>query len=179
MDGALRGAAKVVAKSRAAIALRLLFPIALLEVALWSPLPIGVLCGVCAIWYITWQLWQAASDARSLGLDLRGLLRESWLLGTTLLLAVCDSRRRLFLRLVAPSLGTSAPLACGRSLRLLGVPARVHVAVLLSADVARSGFEGQLPAIVRRGIRGGSPAQPQPHLRHLLRRSRLHRHLRS
>ena len=76
-----------VAKSRAAIALRLLFPIALLEVALWSPLPLGVLCGVCAIWYITWQLWQAASDALSLGLDLRGLLRESWLLGTTLLLA--------------------------------------------------------------------------------------------
>ena len=88
MDGALRGAAKVVAKSRAAIALRLLFPIALLEVALWSPLPLGVLCGVCAIWYITWQLWQAASDARSLGLELRGLLRESWLLGTTLLLAL-------------------------------------------------------------------------------------------
>ena len=56
--------------------------------ALWAPLPLGILCGVCAVWSSNWQLWQAASDARSLGLELRGLLRGSWLLGATLVLAL-------------------------------------------------------------------------------------------
>jgi membrane protease YdiL (CAAX protease family) len=88
MSRAFQGVAKVVPGSRSAIALRLLFPIALLELALWSPLPFGILCGIGAVWYITWQLWQAASNARSLGLDLRGLLRESWLLGATMMLAL-------------------------------------------------------------------------------------------
>jgi membrane protease YdiL (CAAX protease family) len=85
---AASGAVRVVSRNRGGIVARLLFPILLLEVALWAPLPIGILCGVCALWYITWQLWQAASNIRSLGLDLSGLIRESWLLGATLLLAL-------------------------------------------------------------------------------------------
>src|SRR6266540_1607730 len=68
---------------RWATLLRLLFPIALLEVALWSPLPVGILFGIGALWYIAWQVYNAASNARSLGLDLRGVVRESWLLGAT------------------------------------------------------------------------------------------------
>ena len=80
--------AKAMSHSRSAIALRLLFPIALLEVALWAPLRLGILCGICAVWSIAWQLWKAASDARSLGLELRGLMRGSWLLGATLVLAL-------------------------------------------------------------------------------------------
>ena len=68
--------------------LRLFFPIALLEVALWSPLPVGILFGIAALWYIAWQVYSAASNARSIGLDLRGVLRESWLLGATVVLAL-------------------------------------------------------------------------------------------
>ncbi len=68
--------------------LRLLFPIVLLEVALWSPLPAGILFGIGALWYIAWQVYNAASNARSLGLDLRGVVRESWLLGATVALAL-------------------------------------------------------------------------------------------
>ncbi len=92
MGIALQSAAKLAEKvafgKRAGIAARFLFPVALLEVALWSPLPLGILCGICAFWYISWNLWQAADSARSLGFDLRGLLRESWLLGLTLALAL-------------------------------------------------------------------------------------------
>ena len=68
--------------------LRLLFPVALIEVALWAPLPVGILFGIGALWYIAWQVYSAASNARSLGLDLRGVLRESWLLGAVLALAL-------------------------------------------------------------------------------------------
>jgi membrane protease YdiL (CAAX protease family) len=82
------GTARTASANRLAITLRLLFPIALLEVALWVPLPLGILGGVCALWYIVWQLRQAAASAYSLGLDLRGLRRESWLLGTTFALAL-------------------------------------------------------------------------------------------
>jgi membrane protease YdiL (CAAX protease family) len=85
---AARGAARMTSGDRAAALLRLLFPFALLEVALWAPLPVGILCGVCALWYIAWQLHKAANNARSLGLDLSGLLRESWLLGATVALAL-------------------------------------------------------------------------------------------
>ncbi len=81
-------ASGVASGNRAKVALRLLFPVALLEVALWSPLRLGVLCGICAFWYISWSLWKAADTVRSLGLDLRGLIRESWLLGTTVVLAL-------------------------------------------------------------------------------------------
>jgi membrane protease YdiL (CAAX protease family) len=92
MSIAFRSAAKCAAKlasgNRASIALRLLFPVVLIEVALWSPLPVGILCGVGAFWYISWNLWRAADSARSLGLEFRGLMRESWLLGTTLALAL-------------------------------------------------------------------------------------------
>ncbi len=88
MSSALPGVAKAMSHSRSAIALRLLFPIALLEVALWAPLRLGILCGICAVWSIVWQLWQAASNTRSLGLELRGLMRGSWLLGATLVLAL-------------------------------------------------------------------------------------------
>jgi membrane protease YdiL (CAAX protease family) len=73
---------------RWATLLRLLFPIALLELALWSPLPVGILFGIGALWYIAWQVYSAASNARSIGLDLRGALRESWLLGATVALAI-------------------------------------------------------------------------------------------
>jgi membrane protease YdiL (CAAX protease family) len=68
--------------------LRLLFGIALLEVALWAPLPVGILFGVGALWYITRQVNKAASSVRSLGLDLKGVMRESWLLGATMALAL-------------------------------------------------------------------------------------------
>jgi membrane protease YdiL (CAAX protease family) len=85
---ASRGAARMASANRRGVLLRLLFPIALLEVALWAPLPVGVLCGVGALWYITWQLHKVAANARSLGLDLRGLMRESWLLGATVALAL-------------------------------------------------------------------------------------------
>lgn len=85
---AARGAARMASRNRRATLLRLLFPLALLEVALWAPLPVGVLCGICALWYITWQVYNAASNARSLGLDLRGVMRESWLLGATVGLAL-------------------------------------------------------------------------------------------
>jgi membrane protease YdiL (CAAX protease family) len=84
---AAKSAAKVASGNRAGIALRLIFPIVLLEAALWAPLPIGILFGICALWYIAWQLWQAASNVRSLGLDFSGLMRETWLLGATLGLA--------------------------------------------------------------------------------------------
>ena len=73
---------------RWAILLRLLFSVALIEVALWAPLPVGILFGVAAFWYIARQVYNAASNARSLGLELTGVLRESWLLGATVLLAV-------------------------------------------------------------------------------------------
>ena len=88
LRGAARRAVEVASGKRTVIALRLLFPVALIEVALWAPLPLGILCGVGALWYISWNLWQAADSARSLGLDLKGLMRESWLLGTTLALAL-------------------------------------------------------------------------------------------
>ena len=49
MNGALRsaarGAARMTSGDRAGTLLRLLFAIALLEVALWAPLPVGVLFG--------------------------------------------------------------------------------------------------------------------------------------
>jgi membrane protease YdiL (CAAX protease family) len=85
---AAKRAARVASGYRFATALRLLFPIALIEVALWAPRPLGILCGICALCYIMWQLWQAASNPCSLGLELRGLIRESWLLAATLALAV-------------------------------------------------------------------------------------------
>jgi membrane protease YdiL (CAAX protease family) len=92
MDIGLRnvavGAARVASQDRAGIALRLLFPIVLLEVALWVSLPLGILFGICALWYITWQLWRAATNIRSLGLELRGVLRAPGLLGLTIALAL-------------------------------------------------------------------------------------------
>jgi membrane protease YdiL (CAAX protease family) len=92
MTMALRGAAKRAANlasgKRAGIALRFLFPVALLEVALWAPLPVGILCGVGALWYISWNWWRAADSARSLGFELRGLIHESWLLGATVAVAL-------------------------------------------------------------------------------------------
>jgi membrane protease YdiL (CAAX protease family) len=92
MNGALQGAAKcadkVTSGKRSGIIVRFLFPIALLEVALWSPLPVGVLCGVCALWYISWNWWRTADSARTLGLELRGLMQASWLLGITLAVSV-------------------------------------------------------------------------------------------
>jgi membrane protease YdiL (CAAX protease family) len=68
--------------------LRLLFAIALLEVALWAPLPVGILFGIWALWYITRQVNKAAFSMRSLGLELRGVMRESWLLAATMALAL-------------------------------------------------------------------------------------------
>lgn len=92
MDTAVRcavaQAARLAAGKRVRIALRLLFPILLLEVALWAPLQLGILCGIGALWYISWSLWRAADLARSLGFQMRALLCESWLLGTTLALAL-------------------------------------------------------------------------------------------
>lgn len=92
MNIALRSASRravgLASGKRAGIAVRLLFPVALIEVALWAPLPVGILCGICALWYISWSLWRAADNVRSLGLDWRGLMQESWLLGLALALAL-------------------------------------------------------------------------------------------
>jgi membrane protease YdiL (CAAX protease family) len=82
LQRAAHGAARVIG-SRRSIALRLLFPILLLEVALWSPLPVGILCGVGALWYIGWELRKTAADVRSLGLGLAGVKRGLAPLGAT------------------------------------------------------------------------------------------------
>jgi membrane protease YdiL (CAAX protease family) len=83
------GATKVVSGGRFATALRVLFPLTLLEAALWTPLPLAILCGVSALWYMSWHLLRSASgNAGVLGLELRGLLREPWLLGATFALAL-------------------------------------------------------------------------------------------
>jgi len=75
--------------SRLAITLRLLFPLALLEAALWTPLPLAILCGICALSYMVWHTLQGTTgNARAVGLELRGLLRESWLLGATVAFAM-------------------------------------------------------------------------------------------
>lgn len=81
---AAHSAARVISGSRRIIALRLLFPIMLLEVALWSPLPVGILCGIGALWYIGWELRKTAANIRSLGLGLAGMSRGSALVGATL-----------------------------------------------------------------------------------------------
>lgn len=83
LQKAAHGAAKVISGSRRSIALRLLFPIALIEVALWSPLPVGILCGVGALWYMGWELRRTAANLRSLGLGLAGVKRGTALLGAT------------------------------------------------------------------------------------------------
>jgi membrane protease YdiL (CAAX protease family) len=88
LQTAAMGVAKAASGDRAGIALRLLFPLVLLEAALWSPEPLAILCGVSALWYITWHLWQDTSNVHVLGLELRGLLSGSWLLGATFALAV-------------------------------------------------------------------------------------------
>jgi membrane protease YdiL (CAAX protease family) len=83
------GAVTAASGSRLAIALRLLIPLALLETALWTPLPLGILCGFSALGYMAWHLLQGTtSNARVLGLELRGLLRESWLIGATIAFAL-------------------------------------------------------------------------------------------
>jgi membrane protease YdiL (CAAX protease family) len=88
LQSATSGAAKVASGDRVGIALRLLFPIVLLEAALWTPLPLGILCGLSSLWYVLWLLRQSSFDARQFGLEFRGLLRESWLLGATVLVAL-------------------------------------------------------------------------------------------
>lgn len=82
------GVAKAASGDRVGIALRLLFPLMLLEAALWAPQPLAILCGVAALWYITWHLWQAADSAHVLGLEFQGLLSGAWLLGATFALSV-------------------------------------------------------------------------------------------
>ena len=88
LQSATAEAAKVASGDRVGIALRLLFPIVLLEAALWTPLSLGIFCGLSAMWYILWLLRQSSCNARQFGLELGGLLRESWLLGATILLAL-------------------------------------------------------------------------------------------
>jgi membrane protease YdiL (CAAX protease family) len=87
LRGAAIGAATLASRDRVGIALRLLFPIVLLEIALWVSLPIGILFGMGALCYIGWQLWRAASNIGSLGLELRGVLSAPKLLGLTVMLA--------------------------------------------------------------------------------------------
>ena len=71
------------------IVLRLLLPLALLEAALWTPLPMAILCGICGLSYMVWHTLQGAKGvAHTLGLELGGLLRESWLLGATVAFAM-------------------------------------------------------------------------------------------
>jgi len=88
LRSAARGAARMTSADRMGTVLRLLFAIALLEVALWAPLPVGILFGIWALWYITRQVNKAAFSMRSLGLELRGVMRESWLLAATMALAL-------------------------------------------------------------------------------------------
>jgi len=77
------------AGSRLGIVLRLLLPLALLEAALWTPLPMAILCGICGLSYMVWHTLQGAKGvAHTLGLELGGLLRESWLLGATVAFAM-------------------------------------------------------------------------------------------
>jgi len=86
---AAMGAVNTASGSRFAIALRLLLALALLETALWTPLPLTILCGGSALCYMIWSWSQeAASRTHTLGLELRGLLRESWLLAATVGFAV-------------------------------------------------------------------------------------------
>ena len=87
MQGLAERAARLTNRNRVGIALRLIFPIALLEAALWAPLRVGILFGILALWYVGWQLWKAASNVRSLGLEFRGLLRGSGLVAATLIFA--------------------------------------------------------------------------------------------
>jgi hypothetical protein len=88
LQSAALGAAKAASGDRVGVALRLLFPLALLEAALWSPQPLAILCGVSALWYITWHLYQDTSSIHGLGLGLRGLWTGSWLLGATFAISV-------------------------------------------------------------------------------------------
>ena len=87
-DGASGVASSKVLRSRWSTLLRRLFPVALIELALRSPLRAAILFAIAALCYIVYQVYSAASNARSPGLDLRGLLRESWLLGATFALAL-------------------------------------------------------------------------------------------
>jgi membrane protease YdiL (CAAX protease family) len=88
LPSAARRAAKAVAKNRVEIVLRLLFPVTLVEAALWTPRPpLRVLCGCCAVWFIVRQLSQRATSARNLGLHRRALMRGLWLLAPTVVLA--------------------------------------------------------------------------------------------
>src|ERR1700681_3238611 len=87
LPSAAMGAA--VSGGRFAIWLRLLFPLALLEAALWTPPPLAILCGISALCYMSWHLWRSAlGNAGGLGLELHGVLRESWLLGATFAVAL-------------------------------------------------------------------------------------------
>ncbi len=92
MEVGLRGAITEVATTasgeRSGVLLRLLFPIVLLEAALWAPRPLAVLCGICALWYVSWHLWEVAGKSAALGLDLRGLLKAPVLLGATSMIAI-------------------------------------------------------------------------------------------
>lgn len=89
LRSAAEGMGRLASPTRGITVLRLLFPIALIEIALWSPLPAGILIGVAAFWYIAWQVQKAQCNALALGFDLRGLLRQSWLVGAVVLLASC------------------------------------------------------------------------------------------
>jgi membrane protease YdiL (CAAX protease family) len=81
-------AARIASRGRRSTLIRLLFSYALVEVALWAPLPVGILFGIAALWYISRQVADVAASARSLGLELGGILRQSWLLAATLAVAL-------------------------------------------------------------------------------------------
>jgi len=79
---------RIASRDPRATLLRLLFSFALLELALWAPLPVGILFGIAALWYMSLQVYRAAVNARSIGLDFGDVLRHSWLLGATFMLAL-------------------------------------------------------------------------------------------
>ena len=118
------------------------------------------------------------SNVRSLGLDFRGLLRESWLLGATLALAAVVLAVAYFSGSLHRLWGLRHPRICNPRLCLLGLRAGVHVAVLLPAHVARPGLKGQRAAPLRSGLCRRAPAQSQPDPCHLLCWSGVHGHLR-
>jgi len=163
--------------NRLRIAARLLLPVALLEVALWAPLPVGILFGVAALGYMAYQLWPATGTAQGMGLGVRGLLQNSWMVGVTLLGSALVLATAYFSGTLHRLWGLQNPLwavvgyvvwalvqqfmlQCFCLRMLLAVVSRVS-ALLLSGVIF-----------------AGAPAQPQPHPAHLLCRRRLYGALR-
>jgi hypothetical protein len=87
MNGGWQDAAWAASKDRLADALRLVLCITLIEAALWTPTPVAVLCLLLSLGYMARHLWKRANRASAHGMELRGLLNSSGMIGGTFLLA--------------------------------------------------------------------------------------------